>query len=210
MQRFYPALPQLIGVLPDFGITAEIAARLGLTLENTVAARAFLRLAEKTPAYAGLTYQELAEVTEQWPIIGRDDVYYGGTTYDNRQGLGVQLASAADRGESPALMFSQLGEVEKPEGLQAVPVTHLYDRGGTVTPSKVLASRLRQPYIVLNPHDAEKLGVEFGRKVSVGLNGAAYTATADIDNSLPAGAVLVPRSMGIPISGPTPAIVKAA
>ena len=35
--------------------------------------------------------QKLAEVVEQWPIIGREDLYYGGTGYKNSQGLGVQL-----------------------------------------------------------------------------------------------------------------------
>ena len=42
--------------------------------------------------FSGVSYLKLAEVTEQWPIVGRRDLYYGGTTYENKQGLGVQLA----------------------------------------------------------------------------------------------------------------------
>ena len=30
-------------------------------------------------------------MTDQWPIVGRGDLYYGGTTYENKQGLGVHL-----------------------------------------------------------------------------------------------------------------------
>ena len=33
-------------------------------------------------------------------------------------------------------------------------------------------------------------------------------AAADIDNSLPKGVVLVPRSLGMPITGPTPVTIK--
>ena len=45
-----------------------------------------LQAVEKVPTYAGLSYQRLAEVTEQWPIVGRKDMYYGGTGYANCKG----------------------------------------------------------------------------------------------------------------------------
>ena len=59
----------------------------------------FPQICAETPGYADLTYQKLAEVSEQWPIMGREDLYYGGTGYENKQGLGVQLAPAG--GEAP-------------------------------------------------------------------------------------------------------------
>jgi NADH-quinone oxidoreductase subunit G len=209
VQRFYPAVPEPPGAPPDFGITGRIAERLGLELETRIASRAFLRLAETHKAYAGLTYQKLAEVTEQWPIIGRDDVYYGGTTYDNSQGLGVQLTSAAERGEIVPLTFAQVAAAEKPKGLLAVPVTRLYDQGTTVTPSEVLAPRLSRPHVVLHPDDADKLKIEWNSMVKVKLNGTTKTVTADFDNSLPPGVVLVPRSLGMPIYGPMPVTIQA-
>ena len=48
-------------------------------------------LAAAVPAFQGISYPKLAEVSEQWPIIGRSDLYYGGTSYQNSQGLGVPL-----------------------------------------------------------------------------------------------------------------------
>ena len=39
---------------------------------------------------------ELAEVKPQWPIVGRGDIYYGGTTYENTQGLGAHLSAGGD------------------------------------------------------------------------------------------------------------------
>ncbi len=210
VQRFYPAVPPLEGTRADFAITAQIASALGLKLEQKLAPKIFAQLAESNEAYKGLDYLKLAEVTEQWPIIGREDVYYGGTTYDNSQGLGVQLNSAAERGQSPVLSFEAPFEREPlKDGLLAVPVSRLYDRGNTITKSTLLHHRLDAPQIVLNPEDAEKLGLEMGSSAKVALNGVTATVVAHIDNSLPKGTVLIPRSMGLPINGPVALKVEA-
>jgi NADH-quinone oxidoreductase subunit G len=209
VQRYYPAVPAVGRSRPDFAITAQIAKLLGLELEDKLLAKAFANLAAQWPAYDGVTYGKLAEVHEQWPIIGHEDVYYGGTTYNNSQGLGVQLPSGAERGESPALSFEPPAETGTIKGLKAVPVTVLYDRGAMVTPSTVIASRLENPQVVLSPADADKLGLEMGASAKLTLNGSSATVSARIDNSLSKGTALVPRSLGIPIHGPTEAQVEA-
>ena len=209
VQRFYPAVPAAPGLRSDFGVTAELAAQLGLALEKDYAVAAFEQLAAANPAYADVTYAKMAETQKQWPVIGRDDVYYGGTTYDNTQGLGVQIPSAADRGEdiSPALF--QPSPAAKIKGLQAVPVTRLLDQGSLVSQSQVLTRRLGEAVVVLHPDDAAKLKVTYGDPVSIQINNSSAAAVADLDNSLPKGTVLVPRSLGMPISGPSPITVKA-
>ena len=63
-------------------------------LEGRSASHVMDRLAASVKAFSGVSYLKLAEVVEQWPIVGRADMYYGGTTYENKQGLGVQLALA--------------------------------------------------------------------------------------------------------------------
>lgn len=142
--------------------------------------------------------------------IGHDDIYYGGTTYDNSQGLGVQLSTTTERGENPTLSFEAPFELEKPKGgLLAVPITRLYDHGTTIAASELLATRLESPQIVLNPEDAEKLGLEMGASAIVTLNGAGASLTTQIDNSLPKGIALIPRSLGLPIDSPTSVEVKA-
>lgn len=205
VQRLYPAVPAYAGLRGDFAVTAQIAARLGVAQEKLLATGVFNQLAARIPAYNGLTIAALSEVREQWPVIGRGDVYYGGTTYDNKQGLGVQLPASSD---SPALTFEQPAEPAKFKGLKAVPVTRLYDRGTTVTPSTVLHPRLPGPFIVLSVEDAEKLKVEDGRMVKVTLNGVTAEAETRIDNSLAQGVVLTPRSMGLAIEGPAEIVVK--
>ncbi|MGH2582978.1 MAG: NADH-quinone oxidoreductase subunit NuoG [Anaerolineales bacterium] len=208
VQRFYPAVPELDGTRPDFAITAQIASALGLELEQKLANRVFIPIAESNEAYKGLDYGKLSAVTEQWPVVGGDDVYYGGTTYENSQGLGVQLTSGAERGQSPVLSFKQPGETAARTGeLIAVPVSLLYDRGNTIVPSKLLQNRLGSPEVVLHPEDAERLGLEMGTPAKVTLDGATYNVTAWIDNSVPKGTALIPRSLGVPISGPVPVTV---
>ncbi|MEZ0397163.1 MAG: NADH-quinone oxidoreductase subunit NuoG [Anaerolineales bacterium] len=91
VQRFYPATPPLGETRPDFAIAASVAAAAGLEVEGRSALLVMDKIAAAVPAFAGISYGKLAEVTEQWPIVGRGDLYYGGTTYENRQGLGVHL-----------------------------------------------------------------------------------------------------------------------
>jgi NADH-quinone oxidoreductase subunit G len=209
VQRFYPAVSEKPDSKADFAIAGEIGLLLGLDLEARLASKIFTRIAASVPDYANLTYTALAEVHEQWPIVGRGDVYYGGTTYDNHQGLGVQLSSAAERGEPVSLAWPQLPNLEIPENaLLAVPVTLLYDQAQTVSASKLLHQRIPQPYVSLFPADAYRLGISNGAKVQVILNDTSTLAIARFDETLPAGVVLVPRSLGIPISGPVLVKIK--
>jgi NADH-quinone oxidoreductase subunit G len=209
VQRFYPATPELTGMRADFAVTGEIGNRLGLNLEARIASKVMLRIAESMPDYAGVTYQKLAEVVEQWPIVGRGDMYYGGTTYENSQGLGVQLAPAVQRGTAVALGWVQPPVVSVPEGgLLAVPINRLYDRGTTLYPSEILHRRLARPFVALSREDAGRLGIVDGGGVEVVLNGAAALVEARVDGTLPTGYVLVPRSLGMPINGPAPVEVR--
>ena len=206
VQRYYLAVPPRGQARPDFTITAQIALRLGQTLEGRSASLSFRQIAAQVPAFAGLTYERLSEVEPQWPLVGRGDVYYGGTTYDNHQGLGVQLAPPGPA-DAPAVM-TELAPTRLPlaspeQGvLLAVPVMRLYDRGQTLVPSEILHPRLTQASIILHPEDADLLGIAAGDRVQVRLNGTETRARVSLDGSLPHGVALVPRSTGLPVTAP--------
>jgi NADH-quinone oxidoreductase subunit G len=202
VQRFYPALPPRGESRADFAITAALAKELGIELEGHSAARVMDRLAASTQAYERLSYRRLAEVTEQWPLVGRGDLYYGGTTYENKQGLGVQLEPMALRSISSPAGGSSLRPDE--DRWLAVPVTRLYDLGITVRTSELLRQRIDAAVILLNPEMAKTLEVDAGGQVE--LNGNRLEAR--LDASVPASVVLVPRSMGIPIHTPVAAKLK--
>jgi len=210
-QRFYPAVPVTGESKPDFAITAQIARNMGVILEGTSASVVFDLLAETVKSFEGLTYAKLAEVWEQFPIVGRGDMYYGGTTYENKKGLGAHLSAAATRGEKVSIPRVQREPVPHPKDkeLLAVPVNKLYDRGTTVMTAELLHERIGEASVSLHPDAAEKLGVRAGQTVNVSFNGTSGQAVVRLDTSIAEDIALVPRSMGIAIREPVAVKVKA-
>ncbi len=91
VQRFYQAVSPLEGTLADFSIIAKVAGSTGIQLEGTSARLVFDQLTAENSAFHGLTYLALEDSPEQWPSIGRSNLYYGGNSYDNLWGLGKHL-----------------------------------------------------------------------------------------------------------------------
>jgi NADH-quinone oxidoreductase subunit G len=173
-----------------------------LTLEGRAPALIFNKIAQSVAPYAGLSYQLLAQTVEQWPQVGRSDLYYGGTTYDNKQGIGVQLALALQRGEALSLPEADLPDQTVPAPLALLPVTRLYDRGTLVTPSTLLTQRLAGPEIWLNPITAAAFGLQAGAALPVTLSGHTLTVFVQVADTIPEGVALAPRSVGLPFNQP--------
>ncbi|HSO12709.1 MAG TPA: molybdopterin-dependent oxidoreductase, partial [Anaerolineales bacterium] len=210
VQRFYPAVPVTGDARPDFAITSQIARHMGVVLEGTSVSAVFDILAESVKSFGGLNYAKLAGVKPQWPIVGRGDLYYGGTTYENTQGMGVQLSAAATRGEKLSIHKVQKEAAPRPKEkeLLAVPVTKLYDRGTTVLPAELLHERIGDASVALHPDAAKELGVEEGQTVNVSFNGVSGEAVVKLDDTISVGVALIPRSMGLAIREPVAVKVK--
>lgn len=86
VQRFFAAVPPLGEALPGYVIAAQVAEKMGVTLEGISAALVF----EKISAFAGLSYAALAVVDVE------ERLSIGGTCYENEQGLGAQLPAVAN------------------------------------------------------------------------------------------------------------------
>jgi NADH-quinone oxidoreductase subunit G len=215
VQRFYPVTRPMGETKADFDIAAQIGTRLDLDIKGRFPSLVFPQICFEVPGYASLTYQKLAEVCEQWPIIGRSDLYYGGTGYENQQGLGIQLPlnldSAPKVSVEPEIQPPLHGEEgNKEKELIAIPVTKLYDRGTMVHPSELLHSRIAEPYITMNPLDAQAQKATDGMTVTINVNNAFAPAVVKIDENVPAGFVLVPRSCGIPVVTPVEISIRIA
>jgi len=201
-------------------ITLRIDSEARITASS--AARVFNQMAETVPAFSDQDYLKLAQVHEQWPIVCRDDLYYGGTSYENTGGLGMQLAlNPSDAPSTTRLAGTTVEFVRMPKlGQIAFPVTRLYDRGKTLMPSQLLHERIGEPYIVLNVNDAEMLRIKDGDVVQMTVAnrgpdspdrvtaGQTVVVQARLDRELPERVVLVPRSFGIPIDKPTPVEIR--
>ncbi len=202
VQRFYPAVRPPVGLLPDFAVAAQLVQRLGRQVEGRSASRVMDAILAALPsqAYAGLSYPKLAESPEQWPVIGRADLYYGGTSYDNHQGLGVPLP-LVDQGVPPGGSQAPEKPAVPEGGLLVVPVSHLYDRGTTLTPSTVLQMRMISGVGWLNPATAARLGLSQGAQVSASLNGAEVALTLHLDGTVPVDTLMVPRLWPVAVAG---------
>jgi len=238
VQRFYPAVeavttvpekveapgtrragvltgtrPVLDGPQPDFAIPAMIARRVGLeSLNDTSAALIFSQLVAETPTFSGLSLQKISEVNEQIPIIGRDDLYYGGTSYENTQGLGATLELAqSTSGGMASLAWPNLVDLKLSRlGLTAFPITRLYDQGVTLMPTKLLRDRIGEPFVIINTQDAERLKVQPGSLVRLTLpeSNQSTIVRARLSEELPERVLLTPRSFGLSISKPTSVEIK--
>jgi NADH-quinone oxidoreductase subunit G len=207
VQRFYPAVPPRGDTGADFTITSSIALETGIEMEGRSAALVMEKLALAVKVFAGISYLKLAEVAEQWPLVGRGDLYYGGSTYENKQGLGISLALTAASGAAAGKgSFKALRPNE--EHWLGVPVARLYDQGVTVTTSELLRPHIGEATVRLHPETAKKLAE--GDLAEVKVNGESVQARVVLDESVPASVALLPRSMGFPVSEPAVVSVKAA
>ena len=211
VQRFYTAVPPTGESRADYSITAQLAGHMGIKLQDSSPMAVFERLVTSVQSFEGLTYARVAEVKPQWPIVGLGDMYYGGTTYENTQGLGAHLTTAAERGETVSIPRVEKEAAPRPKEkeLLAVPVNKLYDRGTTVMQSAdLLRDWIGHPTIVLHPESAQNLGVEEGQLVHVSFDGVSGEAHVKLDDTISVGVALVPREMGFAIYEPIPAQIR--
>ncbi|MBE9524825.1 MAG: NADH-quinone oxidoreductase subunit NuoG [Chloroflexi bacterium] len=199
VQRFYMAVKPNAQCRADFDIAAQLGAKLGVDLKGRFPSLVMSMINAEISGYSDASYEEMAKVVDQWPIISREDLFYGGTSYENKQGLGIQLELQSTR-ETRKISGYTNG---LPEGdLIAVPINLLYDHGTMLSKSDVLQSRTPEPFVSLNPKDAQRIKASDGMTISITLGPESYIVVVKLDKTVPAGVVLVPRSIGIPIHGP--------
>lgn len=198
VQRFYPAMPAMGQARADWQIFAQIGERLDIGKCPRSAAEVMLDIGQEVPQYSGITYQKLSQVEHQWPDVGGQNIYYGGTAFYNSTGLGIQYPTLAEQGDTIDLAAVEPSAPYTGD-LIAVPTTVLYDRGTTLISSSVMHSRLPEPNVQLNAADAAKLNVADGDMVALAINGHESSLVACISDYAPEGLALVPQSLGGPV-----------
>lgn len=197
VQRFYTAQGPMGEALPAWQIASRIGEVLNLGRAKISAAAVMQEMSKSVPAFAGITYRELAKVGRQFPDVGGDDLYYGGTAYANKGGLGVQIPTTADSGDAVST-----GAVELPQVPQAaqgemlvIPTTRLYNRERTFRPSTLVHPRVMMPYVEINAADAESMGIISGDVVEVAFGSGAVRVKAHVNGGAPRGTVVLPRHL---------------
>ena len=209
VQRFYRAIDPVGQGRPDWRIFQQIGARLGMDRPKPTASAVMQEITQRVPQYAPMDYPSLARVAPQFPMVGGDDLYYGGTTYKNEGGLGVQWPVAAEAGEQAGRGARlRVRPVDAPPApkpargeLMVVPVRLLYDRGTTFYKTRMVHRRVPEPYVALSVADAAQMGLREGARARVTFDGQAVEVGVRIDERVPEGVALLPVNLG---NGPLP------
>lgn len=199
VQRFYTAQGPMGEALPAWQVLGRIGEALELGKVKLSAAQVMNEIVQHVTAFAGMRYNELAKVAPQFPDVGGVDLYYGGTSYKNTGGLGVQAPTAADAGES--VRAAEVSLPKSPSGKKSevvvVPTTRLYNRERVFRPSviEIMNPRVSGATVELNAADASKMKVKDGDWVRITVGETAVTARAHVNGAAPQGTVLLPRHL---------------
>jgi len=199
-QRFYPAIPIVGDSRPDWQILAQLGLRLGIVDKVPFAAGVVFReITQSVPQYGDMSYRGLAQVVEQWPRVGGDDLYYGGTSYDNKSGVGLQWASAAEDEEAEIVQFALpvIAPAGDQDGLQVIEARALYRPGTLIAQTEFLEPRLARPALWLAVDDAAALDLGDGDLVTVRLGGREVRLPVRLDGDLQSNVAVV-QALGLP------------
>jgi NADH-quinone oxidoreductase subunit G len=209
VQRFYPAISALGESLPDWRIVTSLASELGIEMEGSSTAAVFRKITESVPGFEDLSYQDMANSEAQWPYVGGDDLYFGGTAYANEHGLGVQVASGVERGDSFEIEWTVPKKRAREKGILMVPVTKLYDSGTSAALSDLLKEHITTAHIVLHPDDADRIGITDEGQVDVSWDGRTERLIVQVTDMAPTGVALLARGREITIGAPVVVQVNA-
>jgi NADH-quinone oxidoreductase subunit G len=198
VQRFYTAQGPLGCAIPAWEVFSKLSERLGHGAAKATAGAVMNELSENVADFASARFPDLAKVERQFPDVGGENLYYGGTAYQNRGGLGVQIPTTADKGESVALGDSAKAAAPKAAkgALLVVPTTQLYNRERAFTSSELMHVRIPAPYVEINSADAKNLNIGNGDMVQVTIdNGPTIRVMAHVNGGAPKGSIVLPRHL---------------
>jgi NADH-quinone oxidoreductase subunit G len=197
VQRFYTAQGPMGEALPAWQVAARIGEKLGQERAKASAAAVMKEIAAAIPAFSGMDYRALSRVEKQFPDVGGHDLFYGGTAYKNRGGLGVVIPAAADNGGTVAPGSVNLPETPKPAKGQfvVIPATRLYNREAQFQPSAMMYPRIMTPFAEINEADAKKLGIVNGDIVQVSTGSSNIRVRAHVNGGAPEGSIVLPRHL---------------
>lgn len=197
VQRFYTAQGPMGEALPAWQALGRLTEAAGLGKPKLSAAAVMLEITQTVPAFEGMTYKNLSKVERQFPDVGGNDLYYGGTAYQNKGGLGLVIATAADKGEKVVAGEVNLPDAPKPAAgeLVIIPSTRLYNKENVFKPSVLVHPRIMAPYAEINSADAKKLGINSGDVVEISAGGAKVRVKAHVNGGAPEGSIVLPRHL---------------
>jgi len=196
VQRFYTAQGPVGDAIPAWKALANVRQALGQGRAKLSAAAVMLDITKNVPVFAGMRYKALSRVERQFPDVGGEDLYYGGTAYQNKGGLGKQIAADAEA-EMPKTTAVELpAAVKAADGeILIVPSVQLYDRSTLFRPSKMMHNRVPVPYALLSTEDAQQAAAADGDQIEIQFGADSVQVRAVVRADVPPGVIVLPRHL---------------
>lgn len=207
LQRFEAALLPRGESLADYEIAGQLAHQLDLDLVQGDSTVILGEIIKDKSGYESVSLAGLRYAPKQWPFVANEALSFTGTVFKNTSGIGTQLPS---NGKASNLKLAKISQprAKFSKGSLAVPVTRLYDQGIMIRTSEVLGSRLESQLLIIHPADGEKLTLIEGARAEIMIGDESFEGLVKLDDKVPQGVILVPRSMGIPLTVPVNAKIK--
>jgi NADH-quinone oxidoreductase subunit G len=184
-----------------------VAVATRASMDYVTAADVNAALAAAVPAYAGASFRKLAATGTggSWGRQVNESVYYDGTSYENSEGIGVQLPSELEGGRVqlafPALP-AQAARAADTSALKLIGVYVSYHDGDPLLAGSLLLDRTAPAVAEIGAGTARRHGLASGDRVRLSTARGAVELPALVREGLAEGLVLVPLGLtAAPIEG---------
>lgn len=186
VQRVRKAVDSPGSAKDDWKITCEIATRMGYAMSYKDSETIFKELAGVTPSYAGISYARIADEGLHWPCPTPE---HPGTPILHREQFtrGKGLFHAIDW-----IPPAEVVDAQYPLYLTTGRVLYHYHSGTMTMKSDGLNERSPESFVEITRHDAQRLDLADGDRVTVASRRGSIQARVCISRKAVDGTVFIP------------------
>ncbi|MBF0319437.1 MAG: molybdopterin-dependent oxidoreductase [Nitrospirae bacterium] len=161
----------------EWRVIADIARALGMKETYADSKEVWEEITQVSALHSASEYDKIKEGGLIWPYGSVQ--FQGGAEDFEVEGLGIL----------PEIPENSDGCATQPDRLYLLPERSLFHSGSTTRKSKAILSVSPEPYLAINPIEAERLGLRGGDTVKVKSARASAVVTLKPDMDVPEGAV---------------------
>ena len=185
VQAIQPVIEPVGDARPDWEILQALSTRLGHPMAYESVAEITEEIAATTPIYGGITLDRIDEQGLQWPCEDESDP---GTAVLHRE----EFASGS--GKFHPVRYTDPDEIpddEYPFRLTTGRMLYHHHTRTMTGRARPLDEHVPDPYVELNPEDADRLGIEDGESIRVATRRGEIEIPAALTDMVPKGTVFI-------------------
>jgi predicted molibdopterin-dependent oxidoreductase YjgC len=186
IQPLSPAIDPIGQSRPDWDIVQDLSTRFGYPMDYDSVDELTQEIADVTPIYGGITPDRIDEQGLQWPCTDEDDP---GTKFLHEGEF------AHGKGQFHAVEYEDPDEIpdeEFPFRLSTGRMLYHFHTRTMTRRARPLDDHVPDPYVELNPEDAEEYGVEDGEMIKVASRRDEIELAAQVTDRVPEGTIFIP------------------